>query len=111
MEKITIICEKNEKTNLLENVSFELISKAKRLIQKADEILGFASEMIVEAVCFGLNLDDKEKEKLYSSGADKIVLIKDETLEDFCLLVLGNTDAGVLDKEAYSIQCGEMITD
>ncbi len=84
MEKITIICEKNEKTNLLENVSFELISKAKRLIQKADEILGFASEMIVEAICFGLNLDDKEKEKLYSSGADKIVLIKDETLEDFC---------------------------
>ncbi len=79
MNKITIFLETNRQ-NVIEDVSFELISKAYALSKTAHELNG--ADFIVEGIALGQNLDKVSIEKAYNAGCSRVVLIKQQDNSD-----------------------------
>jgi len=82
VRKITVYCEADLLSKKLENVSYELISKAQELVYKANSLLA-NPEFIVEAVVLADEIDKESIEKAYLAGANKFVLIKEKCLDMF----------------------------
>ena len=81
MKKIIVYCEADLIKKRLEEVSFELISKAKELTLKAKEISG--DEYIVEAVCLSDKIEEESIKKAFAAGANNFAHIKNKCLEHF----------------------------
>lgn len=83
MKKITVYCEADLLSKKLQNVSYELISKAYELINSLPDAI-CESDFILEAVVLADCIDPESIKKAFSAGANRFVLIKDKTLETFC---------------------------
>ncbi|MBR3604757.1 MAG: electron transfer flavoprotein subunit alpha/FixB family protein [Candidatus Gastranaerophilales bacterium] len=81
MKKITVYCEVDSSEKKLENVSYELISKAYDLAQSAMQMQ--TDEYIVEAVALCDEIREESVKKAFMAGANKFVLIQDKCLENF----------------------------
>ncbi len=81
MKKITVYCEVDSSDKKLENVSYELISKAYDLAQDAMQLQ--TDEYIVEAVALCDEINEESAKKAFQAGAHKFVLIQDKCLEKF----------------------------
>lgn len=81
MKKITVFCEVNQTEKSLENVSYELITKAYELTLKAKELKD--EDFIVEAVALSDKLEENSIKKAFLSGATRFVFIKEKCLSDF----------------------------
>ncbi len=82
MKKILVFGEINLEDNKIEQVTFELISKAKKLVFEANN-LKKDEQYFVEVVFVASYLVDDEIKKAYKAGADKVVLIKDSAFDVF----------------------------
>ena len=89
MKKIIVYCEVNPKERILEDVSYELITKAQELARRAQKLQQGADYM-VEAVALGSWLEAEAIDKAFASGAERFVLIKDNALDEFCQTVHAN---------------------
>lgn len=81
MKKISVYCEVNHKDKKLEEVSYELISKAYDLTMLAKELR--QEEYIVEAIALSNEIDENSIQKAYLAGAKQFTFIKDDCLELF----------------------------
>lgn len=84
MNKIAVLCEVNYSNNTLEDVSYELLSKALELKGQAQELKN--EEYKIEAIAIADFLNEDSIKKAYFSGADKIVLIKNVRCDDFSIV-------------------------
>ena len=82
MKKISVYTEVNFIENKLEEVSYELISKAFDLSKKALELTG--EEYIIEAIALADVLDEESINKAYKAGASRFVFVKSQCLKKFC---------------------------
>jgi len=87
MKKIIVYCE-TTKENTLKNVSYELLSKARELKLSAKFIAENSknindSKYYIEAVTIGETLDKNSILKAISSGADRVVLLKNKIFNEF----------------------------
>ena len=62
--------------------TLELVSKAWEL--KIYSNSNFSKDITVETVVISSNIDESIKHKIYSAGADKIVLIKNSSFDEYC---------------------------
>ena len=83
MNKIIVYCEMNLKNYMLDEVSYELSSKAVELKEQAKNFQVKNNEYVVEAVILGGDLDKTSLKRLLDTGVDSVVLIKEKTLEHF----------------------------
>lgn len=89
MKKITVYGELNLENNQINDVTFELISKAKKLAVEAKKLKQDINYQI-EAVFIASYLVDDEIKKAYKSGADRVVLIKDSVFDIFYSTIYAN---------------------
>ncbi len=81
MNKIIIYCEVNYSANTLDDVTYELISKACELASKANSLNN--SDYIIEAVATASNIDLNCVNKAFQAGANRFILIKQSYLNSF----------------------------
>lgn len=81
MKKIIVYCEADTSEKKLENVSYELISKAYELTLKAKELK--QEDYIVEAVALSDEINEESIKKAFMSGASKFIFIKNKCLAEF----------------------------
>lgn len=81
MKKIIVYCEVDFVKKRLQEVSYELISKAFELTKKALEIS--KEEYFVEAVALCDEIDEESVKKAFLSGAKRFVFVKDKCLSTF----------------------------
>ena len=91
MCKITVYCEMNLKNHILEDVSYELTSKAVFLKEQAKAMQVKNNECSVEAVVLGTAIDESSLKKLLDTGVDSVVLIKSDTLGQFSQTVFAQS--------------------
>jgi len=89
MNKITVFCEFNKEKNALSSCSYELITKAYELSKQAQELNN--TEFFIEAICCDNVENIENKEKIFSSGANKFVLIENKNIENHNFDVLKDT--------------------
>ena len=82
MRKITVYCEVDLLSKKLDDVSYELISKAYELALKAKELQP-NSDFTVEAIALADSLDDESVKKAQNAGANRFVFIQSKSLETF----------------------------
>lgn len=82
MRKITVYCEADLTAKKLENVSYELISKAHELVAKAKDLQP-NDEFIVEAVVLADEIKEDSIKKAICAGANNFVLVKENCLNTF----------------------------
>ena len=80
MNKITVYCEVDCNKKELEDISYELISKAFDLSKKASE---FGVNYIVEAVALSDEIVDESIKKAFSAGANRFIFVKNDCLASF----------------------------
>ena len=102
MKKISVFGEINLKDNKIEQVSFELISKAKSLAYEAEK-LKQGVNYLVEAVFIASYLVDDEIKKAYKAGADRVVLIKDSVFDEFYSTVYANAFLEYFEKKPSEV--------
>ncbi len=83
MGKIAVYCEIEQNNNSLKDVSYELLSKARRLKKEAKKMNCADNDFQVVAVALGKNLEKSSLENAFRAGADYFTFIKDESLENF----------------------------
>lgn len=82
MKKILVYCEVDLVNKKLDNVSYELISKAHDLTLKAKELKS-DENYIVEAVALCDEIEETSIKKAFLAGANKFIHIKSECLKNF----------------------------
>ncbi len=83
MNKIIVYCDVNFEQKSLENVSYEIISKAYDLIKDINENLSDDMKYVIEAVALCDEISPQYIKKAFQAGAGRFVLIKDKSLENF----------------------------
>jgi len=83
MKKIIVYCEKNPDTKEITSTSYELLSKARELKEKARRISP-AKDYMVEAVLISNAISDEFVNRTFGVGADSFTLIKGDNLGEFC---------------------------
>ena len=83
MKKIIVYCEVDYVAKKLSDVSYELISKAHELAQKAFT-LNNEEKFFIEAVVLSSEINSESIQKAYCAGASSFVLVKEKCLETFC---------------------------
>lgn len=102
MYKVAIYCELNFEDNKLTNVSYELISKAFELKNKAFELVKDNDfKFVIDAVVAGEKLNDEEIKKIYSAGADRIILIKNQNFKNFDSIIYSKAYAQYFKMSGY----------
>ena len=76
MNKIIVYCEMNLKNYMLDEVSYELSSKAVELREQAKNMQAKNNEYMVEAVVLGGDIDKTSLKRMLDTGVDSVVLIK-----------------------------------
>lgn len=84
MYKIAIYCEVDFQDNALNDVSFELISKAYQLKSEACELMNNNDfNYSIDAVVLADKLSEETIKKAYRAGADRVILLKNSLFEIF----------------------------
>lgn len=84
MYKIAIYCEVDFQDNALNNVSFELISKAYQLKSEACQLMNNNDfNYSIDAIVLADKLSEETIKKAYRAGADKVILLKNPLFETF----------------------------
>ncbi len=87
MAKIGVYLEVDEKNHCLNDVSFELLSKAKKMKNDAKKINLKDNEFDIIAIALSNDICQDSVKKAFSAGADYFVHIKDESLNVFNQIV------------------------
>lgn len=82
MNKIIVYCELDFKTQEINDVSYQLISKAHKLKLQANNLKN-DENVIVEAVVLGENLGQNSIDNVRKYGADRLTFIKENCLLNF----------------------------
>ncbi len=84
MKKIAVYTEFDFKNNTLSEVSYELISKMFSLKERAKDLTSdLLYNYTIDAIVLANEIDDALANKIYSAGADRIVLIQCQEFETF----------------------------
>lgn len=102
MKKIIVYGELNLKNNEIEDVTFELLTKAQKLTQEALK-LNPEEKYYTEAVFSASYLLEDEIKKAYKAGADKVVVIKDSVFDTFYSTVYTNVFLEYFEKNPSDI--------
>lgn len=73
----------NMSNGILDDVSYEMISKAKSLAINSKNIKSDEQEPQVEAICLGCDINKESVKKAFKSGADRFVFVKNDSLGFF----------------------------
>lgn len=94
MKKIIVYCEINNLTRTFDDVTYQLLSKARELKYSAS-LIGKTSdvkdyEYFVEAVALAPSLSRESISNALRSGADRVVLLKDSSFDIFVQTILAS---------------------
>lgn len=98
MNRILVYCE--TKDGIVDNTAYELISKAYDLKKQAE---GLGKNYDVAAICIAANLEEESKNKIYKSGANHLVLIKNDCFKNFSHTICANALADYIKQNPAEI--------